>query len=97
MIGLSGGKVDTAATFSGVREGSAKVEAQALARETNDTELKTWLQKAGVTEKEGVYTLSDGKVINTETGKSIKWTITEEVSDDKVVVTATPELVNIVS
>jgi predicted RecA/RadA family phage recombinase len=95
MVGLSGGRVDTAASFSGVRTGAARVEAEALARETADTELKAWLDKAGVTQKEGVYSLPDGKTITAESGKSIAWTITEEVHDDRVVVTAEPKLVSV--
>ena len=100
MIGLSGGRVDTAASFSGVRTGAARVEAEALAREIKDAELKEWLQQAGVTEKDGEYTYSlngEAKTIKAESGKSIEWTITEEVHDDRVVVvvTAEPKLVHV--
>ena len=96
MVGLSGWKVDTSATSSGVREWSADIEASTLKKqEVSGEVLGTWLAKAGVVKNpDGTYTIpAEGnkwaQKISVPLGKDLAWNIVEHVYDDWVELKAT--------
>ncbi len=100
MVWVSGGRVDTSATQSGVREWSVDIEASALRKkELSGEALTTWLSKAGITKNpDGSYTFAaegdkPAQKITIPSGKDASWNIVEHVYDDGVKVTANYSIV----
>ncbi len=97
MAGLSGGKVDMAASFSWVAAWSSAIEAESLAKNTlTPSQLDEWLTKAKVIKNaDGSYTLpASGDIpahkIIVPAGKTLTWKIVEHVYDDGKEVEAIP-------
>ncbi len=100
MLGLSGWKVDTSASFTGVNPDAARVEAKVWEKTLDQNKLDDLLIRAWVTKSTaGNYILPahDDKPTSeviVPNGKYLVWEIVEHVGEESVSVEATPRLLD---
>jgi hypothetical protein len=97
MVGLSASRVDTSASFDGLKVETGSIEAELLGgKAISQKELNAYLTQMKITkvdEKEEY--LQDGKpLVSAPEGQKVQWTITEVVTDKTRIVRATPNFVS---